>query len=118
VCDDADSHELLSVVTTVHHQRVGKTLNDWALCLSESLLRISTGGVRDVHWCSDLDIIAIEDFRVSPNVPSAEPMPLVPKSSCRMSSIVIVCIVSHWEILRQRDITDLNILVTPFVEEL
>jgi hypothetical protein len=81
VCDDADSHELLSVVTTVHHQRVGKTLDDWALCLSESLLGISAGGVRNVHWCSDLDVVAIEDFRVSPYVPSAEPMPLVAKSS-------------------------------------
>jgi hypothetical protein len=58
VGNDADSHKLLSVVTTVHHQGVGETLDDWALCLSESLLCVTTGRVGDVDWCADLDIIA------------------------------------------------------------
>jgi hypothetical protein len=31
VLDNASSHELLSVVTAVHHKRVGETLNDGAL---------------------------------------------------------------------------------------
>jgi hypothetical protein len=31
VLDNASSHELLSVVATVHHERVGETLNDRAL---------------------------------------------------------------------------------------
>ena len=57
--NDSDSHKLLSVVTTIHHEGVGKALNDWALCLSESLLRISTGGVGDVDWGADLDVIAV-----------------------------------------------------------
>ena len=35
--NDAHSHELLSVVATVHHEGVGETLNDWALCLAETL---------------------------------------------------------------------------------
>jgi len=57
---NADSHELLSVVATVHHQRVGKTLNDWALCFSESLLCVAAGGVGDVDWGADLNVIAGE----------------------------------------------------------
>jgi len=45
VSDDAHSHELLSVVTAVHHERVGETLNDGALGLPEPLDGISAGGV-------------------------------------------------------------------------
>jgi hypothetical protein len=61
VSNDTDSHELLSVVATVHHQRVGKTLDDWAVSLSESLLGISASRVRDVDWGADLDIIAVKE---------------------------------------------------------
>jgi hypothetical protein len=57
VSNNSDSHKLLSVVTTVHHEGVGETLDDWALCLSKSLLCVSTGRVGDVDWGSDLDII-------------------------------------------------------------
>jgi hypothetical protein len=60
VRNDADSHELLSVVTTVHHQGVGETLDDGALCLSESLLCISTGRMGDVDRGADLDVVAIK----------------------------------------------------------
>jgi len=63
VVNNADRHELLSVVATVHHERVGETLNDWALCLSESLLGISAGSVGDVDWGADLDVVA--DSKVS-----------------------------------------------------
>jgi hypothetical protein len=45
VGNDADSHELLSVVAAVHHERVGETLNDGALGFPESLDRIATGGM-------------------------------------------------------------------------
>jgi hypothetical protein len=58
VSDDADSHELLAVVTAVHHERVGEALNDRALGFSESLLGISTSGVGDVDWGANLDIVA------------------------------------------------------------
>lgn len=37
VSNDADSHELLAVVAAIHHERVGEALNDWTLCLAESL---------------------------------------------------------------------------------
>ena len=60
VCNNANSHNLLSVVATVHHQGVGQSLNDWAVCLSESLLGISTGGVGDVDWGADLNVVATE----------------------------------------------------------
>lgn len=58
VGDDADSHEFLSVVTAVHHQGVGEALNDRALGLTEALGGIATGGVRDVDWLADLDVVA------------------------------------------------------------
>jgi hypothetical protein len=58
VGNDADSHELLSVVSAVHHEGVGKTLDDGALCFSESLFGISAGGVGDVDGCADLDVVA------------------------------------------------------------
>ena len=32
VLDDADSHQFLAVVPSVHHQRIGQTLHDGALC--------------------------------------------------------------------------------------
>ena len=57
--DDADSHELLAVVAAVHHQRVGKALDDGALCLSEPLDGIAAGGVGDVDGGADLDVIAV-----------------------------------------------------------
>lgn len=46
--NDADSHELLSVVAAVHHQRVGETLDDRAVGLAEALDGIATGGMGDV----------------------------------------------------------------------
>lgn len=58
VGDNADSHELLSVVAAVHHQGVGETLNDWALGLAETLGSITSSGVGDVDWSADLDVVA------------------------------------------------------------
>jgi len=60
VGDNADSHELLSVVTAVHHQGVGETLDDRALCLPEALCGITASGVGDVDWGADLDVVAGE----------------------------------------------------------
>jgi len=76
VLDNSDGHELFTVISSVHHQGVGETLDDWALGLSESLLGVSSGGVGDVDRSSDLNVIG------------------------------------------QGDISDLDILVTPLVEEL
>lgn len=116
VSDNADSHELLSVVAAVHHQGVGEALDDWALCLSESLLGISTGGVGDVDWGADLDVIAAEchvsqnfvDGRICPSrrcsIIFAPPhVPIVPPEGIGS--------------LRQGDISDLHVFVAPLAEQ-
>ena len=48
--DDPDGHELLSVVATVHHERVGEALDDRTLCFSEPLDGVAAGRVGDVDW--------------------------------------------------------------------
>jgi hypothetical protein len=74
VCNNADGHEFLSVIAAVHHERVGKTFDDRALCLSESLLCVSASGVGDVDWGADLDVVAAkgivsQDFADCPILP-------------------------------------------------
>ena len=58
VGDDADGHDLLSVVAAVHHEGVGETLNDGALGLAESLLGVTTSRVGEVDGLTDLDVVA------------------------------------------------------------
>ena len=45
VLDNPDSHELLSVVPSVHHKAVDQTLNNGALGLAEPL-----GGIPMQQW--------------------------------------------------------------------
>jgi len=45
VGDDPDGQELLSVVPSVHHQRVDETLDDGHTALGELLLGVSAGVV-------------------------------------------------------------------------
>lgn len=59
VRNDADSHELLAVVTAVHHERVGEALNDGAVGLAEAFDSITTSRVRDVDGGADLDVVAV-----------------------------------------------------------
>ena len=56
--NNADSLELLAVVATVHHDRVGQTLNDGALGLAETLGGITASSVGDVDRGADLDVVA------------------------------------------------------------
>jgi hypothetical protein len=58
VGDDADGHDLLSVVAAVHHEGVGETLDDGALGLAESLLGVTTSRVGEVDGLTDLDVVA------------------------------------------------------------
>ena len=58
VGNDADSHELLAIVAAVHHQGVCKAFDDWALGFAEALDCIAAGGVGDVDWSADLNVIA------------------------------------------------------------
>jgi hypothetical protein len=62
VLDDTDSHQLLSVVATVHHQGVGETLNNGALGLAETLGGETTSGVGQVDGSLDLDVIDQRDI--------------------------------------------------------
>ena len=48
VCNNADSHQFLAVVPSVHHQGVGEALYNGALGFSETLDGIAAGGVGDV----------------------------------------------------------------------
>lgn len=61
VGDNADGHQLLSVVATVHHEGVGKALDDGAVGLAEALDGIATGRVRQVDGRADLDVVAVEE---------------------------------------------------------
>jgi hypothetical protein len=45
VGNNAHSHELLSVVAAVHHERVGEALDDGALRLPETLDSIAASGM-------------------------------------------------------------------------
>mmetsp|Transcript_9720 Transcript_9720/g.19246 ORF Transcript_9720/g.19246 Transcript_9720/m.19246 type:complete len:206 (-) Transcript_9720:27-644(-) len=45
VLDNTDSHQFLSIVTSVHHQTADEPLHNWALGLSEALLLITTSGM-------------------------------------------------------------------------
>ncbi len=47
--DDSDRELLLTVVSTLHHHGVNKSLDDGAGGLSEALLLITTGSVGEVH---------------------------------------------------------------------
>ena len=58
--DNADSHELLAVVTTIHHEGVREALDDRAISFTEALNGITTGGVRDVDWRAYLDVVTVE----------------------------------------------------------
>ena len=48
VLDDADSHKLLAIVATMHHERVHETFDNGALSLTEPLGGITSSRVRKV----------------------------------------------------------------------
>lgn len=57
--NNADSHELLAAVATVHHEGVGQALDDGALRLAEALGGIAASSVRKVDGVTDLDVVAV-----------------------------------------------------------
>ena len=57
--DNANSHELLAVVATIHHEGICEALDDRAVGLTEALDGITTSGVRDVDWRAYLDVVAM-----------------------------------------------------------
>lgn len=46
--NDTNSHELLAVVTAVHHERASETLDNWTQCLVKSFYLITASCVRDI----------------------------------------------------------------------
>lgn len=62
VGDNSDSHELLAVVSAVHHEGVGQSLNDRAVGLSESLDGISASGVGDIDGVSQRNVVAVRSI--------------------------------------------------------
>lgn len=71
VGDNADGHELLSVVAAVHHQGVGQTLNDGAVSLAESLDSVSASRVRDVDGVAEGDVVTVPMVRLARQFPSS-----------------------------------------------
>lgn len=70
--DDTDSHELLAVIATIHHEGVRKTLDDRAVGFTEALNGITTSGVRDVDGRAYLDVVTkrkVESVRDPPRQP-------------------------------------------------
>jgi len=61
VGDDAESKLFLSVVAALHHQRVDDALDNGHLGFAELVLRITPGGVREVDWAADLNIVDERD---------------------------------------------------------
>ena len=57
--DNTDSHELLAVVATIHHERVREALDNRAIVFTEALNGITTSGVRDVDWRAYLDVVTV-----------------------------------------------------------
>lgn len=58
--DNTNSHELFSIVSPVHHQRVGQSLDNGALCLPETLDLVPTssmGHVGCMLGCSCSNIV-------------------------------------------------------------
>ena len=58
VSDDADGHELLAVIASIHHEGVCEAFDDRTLGFAESLYGVAAGGVGDVDWRADLDVVA------------------------------------------------------------
>jgi hypothetical protein len=84
VRDDAHGHELLAVVATVHHQRVGEALNDGAVGLAEPLGGPPARRVRDIDRVADRDVVTARASSTSasaPCPPSCVLLFVVPKKS-------------------------------------
>ena len=67
VLDDTSGHQLLSVVSSVHHQRVGQTLDNRAEGLAKTLDLVTTGSVGNIDVGLDVQVVVqgeIFDFEV------------------------------------------------------
>lgn len=81
VLDDSDGHDLLAVVTAVHHERVDESLDDWALRLSESFNLVSAASVWEVLGVSVGAGQVILEGDVVDLEPKCQKTPRVPRFS-------------------------------------
>ena len=51
VLDNTNSHQLLAVVATVHHERADETLDNWAQGLTEAFDLVATSSVWQIFSC-------------------------------------------------------------------
>ena len=56
--NDADGHQFLAVVATVHHKGIGQALDYGALSFAETFDSITACGMGDVNWRADLNVVA------------------------------------------------------------
>merc|ERR1719272_375510 len=61
VLHDSERHQLLTVVSAVHHKGVDHTFNDWAVGLSEPLLGVSACSVWDNNRGTFLDCDVVNE---------------------------------------------------------
>ena len=61
VLNNSDSHDLLSVVSAVHHECVDESLDNGHSALGELLLGVSTGSVGSVDSVADIDVVGQRD---------------------------------------------------------
>lgn len=109
VLDNANSHLLLSVVASVHHERAYYSLDNWHLRFSELLRGVSSGSVRQEHWRSDLNVV-LYTLLVTPQLLSCILLTLSEMSltcNCEINTLSI----------RAERFTHINLRVVPFSEE-
>ena len=122
VIDDPDGHQLLAIVAPIHHQGVCQALDDGALGFAETFHGVAAGGVGDVDWGADLDIISVQKFQMLARIlVSARIMPTELRTPRTSRVFPPSCTVQLCELLngmdsRQTDISDFDIVVGPFVE--
>lgn len=59
VFDNSDGQELLTVVSSVHHEGVGQSLDDGALCFAESLRGVSASSMGEIDGVAQLDVVTV-----------------------------------------------------------
>ena len=64
---DSHGHELLAVISAVHHERIGEALDDGTLGLSKAFDSEAAGRVGDVAGCTGLDVVPTEQWNKSAN---------------------------------------------------
>ena len=105
VFDNTNSHELLAVVSAVHHERAGQTLDNWAESLVKSLDLITASRVWYIFGRLTFDwyVILGESLKIETKLDNFLFFSYPPKKKLRSYS--------------QRDILDIDLIAVPFAEQ-